>query len=52
MKNELKNYRIVSENGDAMLITREHFNELLQTLDRLADKNHARPERKQSRKNS
>lgn len=36
MKKEVKNYRIVSDNGEALLISQKRFQSLLQTLDALA----------------
>ncbi len=46
MKKELKNYRIVSDNGEALLISQERFQSLLQTLEALAKgQNGSRPER-------
>lgn len=36
MKKELKNYRIVSDNGEALLLSQKRFQSLLQTLDALA----------------
>lgn len=36
MKKELKNVRIVAENGEAVLLTKERYRSLLQTLDMLA----------------
>lgn len=41
MKRELKNYRIVSDSGEAVVISRERFRCLLQTLDALAKSDHA-----------
>jgi hypothetical protein len=52
MKKELKNYRIVSENGEAMLISRESFRELLETLDLLASRSDNRPQQEKYRKKS
>jgi hypothetical protein len=37
MKKEMKNYRIVSEKGEALLITQKCFHNLLATLDALAN---------------
>lgn len=37
MKTELKNVRIVAENGEAVLLTKESYRSLLQTLDMLAN---------------
>lgn len=52
MKKELKNYRIVSENGEALLITRECFHNLLETLDQLASRQYRRPQQRPYRKKS
>lgn len=51
MKKELKNYRIVSDSGEAVVISRERFRSLLETLEALANNRHssrATPARKQS----
>ena len=37
MEKKLKNYRIVSEEGEALLISREHYHNLLAILDLLAN---------------
>lgn len=37
MKREYKTYRIVSENGETLLIPKRHFHCLMQTLDVLAN---------------
>lgn len=37
MKKELKNVRIVADNGETMLLTKRRFCSLLQTLDVLAN---------------
>ena len=50
MKKELKNYRIVSENGEALLISRKCFHNLLQTLDMLASQSCASSSQKSYRK--
>lgn len=45
MENELKHYRIVSERGETLLITRERFRNLLATLDALMQEHHDHPEK-------
>lgn len=42
MKKELKYVRIVADNGEAMLISKERYHCLLQTLDILASAAHDR----------
>lgn len=37
MKKELKNVRIVADNGETMLLTKQRFYSLLQALDALAN---------------
>lgn len=48
MKKELKYVRIVAENGEAVLISRERYRCLLQTLDALASGVHDRQRRPRS----
>ena len=50
MRKELKHYRIVSENGEALLIKRECFDNLLATLDVLAKRSSEREERSRAKK--
>ena len=45
MKKKLKNYRIVSDKGKSLLLTRERYHHLLATLDALANGASDRPER-------
>lgn len=50
MKKELPNYRIVSENGETLLISHKHFHNLLQTLDALASRSCSHQQRKAYRR--
>jgi len=52
MKKELKNYRIVSENGEALLISGKCFHNLLQTLDQMASRPYPRSQQRPHRKKS
>lgn len=50
MKKELKNYRIESDSGEAMVISRERFKSLLQTLEALANNSHSNRDRSGSKR--
>lgn len=51
MKRQYKTYRIVSENGETLLITKRHFHCLMQILDVLANGDHARRNRRRPQRN-
>lgn len=46
MKRQYKTYRIVSENGETLLIPKRHFRSLMQTLDVLANGTQTRRDRR------
>ena len=51
MKREYKSYRIVSENGETLLIPKRHFHSLMQTLDVLANSTHNQRNRRRRPRN-
>lgn len=52
MKKEQKNYRIISENGEALLISHNCFHSLLETLDQLASRPCPQPQQRRYQKKS
>lgn len=45
MKKPLKNVRIITDRGETILVSRQRFDSLLQTLDMLASGEHKRDRR-------